>query len=444
MKEGRTTISANKRDITSNIVWSVASKAVSMIAALLVGIYVARYLGPEQYGLMNYVVSFVGMFLMLATFGFENIEIREEAAHPERRDAIIGTTFALRLALSAATVALVMTVAWINEGDSETLWLIGLYALSVMMTPFEVVRNHFTAILKNQYVSKLSIAITCWSCGVKTLLLLTGASLQWFIAALVLDTVFGAAGYLVAYRVKIGSVGKWSFDRNMARYMVKQSFPLMLSGAAAYAFLRVDQVMIGNMLGKEQVGYFAVASKFVEILAFIPTIVVSTVCPLLVKIKQESEQRYQEKAQQFLDTVVWTSALCAIGMSLAAPWLVKYTFGASYLPAIPILAILSYKAIAVGLNVASGQVLIIDKRQKWFVVRSVSGLLVCVLLNLYVIPRWGTIGAAYIAIATQLVAGWLVHLSIPQYRYVFNMQCKALLLGWHTLPQLGQFVRRSG
>ena len=443
MTENRTTISGNKRDITSNIVWSVASKAVSMGAALLVGIYVARYLGPEQYGLMNYVVSFVGMFLMLATFGFENIEVREEAAHPERRDVIIGTTFSLRLAFSAATLLLVLLVAWANESDGTTLLLIALYALSVLTTPFEVVRNHFTAILKNQYVSKLSIAITCWSCCLKTALLLAGAPLGWFVGALVLDTVFGAVGYVVAYRVKIGSMANWSFDRNTALYMMRQSFPLLLSGAAAYVFLRVDQVMIGNMIGKEQVGYFAVASKFVEMLAFIPTIVANTVCPLLVKIKDEDQQRYQQKAQQFLDTVVWATALCALATSLLAPWLVGYTFGESYLPAIPILSILAYKAVAVGLNVASGQLLIIDKRQKWFVLRSFSGLLVCVMLNLYVIPRWGATGVAYIAIATQLVAGWLIHILIPPYRRVFAMQCKAILLGWATLPQVGLFVRRG-
>ena len=168
-------LSDNKKVIASNVSWSLAGKITNMLSALLVGIFVARYLGPDRYGLMNYVISFVSLFLILATFGFENIEIREEAKRNDEKDAIIGTTFLLRLLLSLVTIITIMTVAFINEADNTTILFIAIYSLSVIMTPFDVIRNYFTSIVQNEYIVKVGIARTILSCIIKVVLLLLHA-----------------------------------------------------------------------------------------------------------------------------------------------------------------------------------------------------------------------------------------------------------------------------
>ena len=131
-----------------------------MVSALFVGILVARYLGPEQFGLMNYVVSYVSIFLILASFGFDNIEIREEARTPEQKDKLIGTTFWLRIVLSCITMTLIVFTAIVTESDQYTIAIIALYALSVIFSAFDVIRNYFTSQVMNEYVAKVSIART--------------------------------------------------------------------------------------------------------------------------------------------------------------------------------------------------------------------------------------------------------------------------------------------
>ena len=393
--------------IISNVFWSLAGKLTGLVSALLVGIFVARYLGPTQYGVMNYAVSFVTLFLVIATFGFENIEIREEAKANDQKDTILGTVFVLRLLLSLVTIILISVVAYINEADTYTFGIIMVYAITVMLTPFEVIRNYFTSLVQNEYIVKVGIFRTVLSGVIKVILLLVHASLVWFVISLVFDAFVLAQGYCYVYKKKIGSMRSWRFDKAWACYLLRQSFPLLLSGVAATIFLQIDQIMIGNMIDKTSVGYFSVASKFVEVLLYVPTILIQTVSPLLVKERKNNLESFREKAQMFMNITVWLCVVCAIFMALCSRYIVLWTFGMKYLASIVILQILSFKIVGVALNIVSGQLLIIEEKQKYFVLRSLSGCIVCVVLNLLVITRFGVGGVAAVAIATQLaeVAG---------------------------------------
>lgn len=426
--------------IFRNVAWSLASKVVSLIGALLVGIMVARYLGPTQYGLMNYVVSFNCLFLIIATFGFENIEIREEAKHNDCRDKIIGTTFVMRVALSIVTILLIWLVAYINESDRYTFYLIMIYSAYVIMTPFDVIRNYFTSQVQNEYIAKVGIGRTVFSCLLKLLLLWLHASLTWFVVSLVVDAAVLAQGYCFVYHQKHGKMRSWTFDMRWAKYILRQSFPLLISGAAAMVFLWIDQIMIGNMIDKTSVGYFSVATKFVEILIYVPTVLIQTVCPLLVKLKKEDTAEYEKKAQLFLNITVWLCALMAIAVSLCSYYIVTLTFGMQYANAVAVLQILAFKIVGVALNNVSGQILIIDGKQDLFVLRSLSGCLACIALNYLVIPVYGITGVACVAIVTQLVAGFLIHSVIPQYRYVFKMQLNCVFTGWKDLSKFKSLV----
>ena len=428
--------------IISNVFWALAGKLTGLVSALLVGIFVARYLGPTLYGVMNYAVSFVTLFLVIATFGFENIEIREEAKANDQKDIILGTVFVLRLVLSLVTIVLISVVAYINETDLYTFGIIMVYAITVILTPFDVIRNYFTSLIQNEYIAKVGIFRTILSGTIKIVLLLVHASLVWFVISLVFDACILAQGYCYVYKKKIGSMRSWHFDKVWARYLLRQSFPLLLSGVAATIFLQIDQIMIGNMIDKTSVGYFSVASKFVEVLLYVPTILIQTVSPLLVKERKYDLDSYRKKSQMFMNVTVWLCALCAIFISLCSQYIVVWTFGLKYAASIAILQILSFKIIGVALNIVSGQILIIEEKQKYFVLRSLSGCIVCVVLNLLVITRFGVCGVAFVAVATQFAAGFFIHLFIPTYRYMFFIQMRSLLVGWKDLYKIKMLLGR--
>ena len=235
-----TDISENRKKALTNIIWALCGKIVSLASVLVVGIIVARYLGREQYGIMNYVISFVAIFQVFADFGLDHIQIREESKDPARKDVIIGTVFALKIlfALIALTGIVIVTVLF--ETDAAIRCYILIYALSVILNTTWVSRNHFTSIVWNEYVVKTEISRTLIGMAIKVTLVLLHLPLIWFIVSLVLDSLLLATGYTVSYIRKIDSIRKWKWDRQLAAYILHQSFPLLLSGAAIVIYNRIE------------------------------------------------------------------------------------------------------------------------------------------------------------------------------------------------------------
>lgn len=433
--------SPTKQKIFRNLFWALCGKIVNLLGSLLVGIIVARYLGPEKYGLMNYVMSIVLMFQVFAGFGLDAIEIREEAKSPADRDTLIGTAFVLRLFFAVITLVTLLAGVWVFEEDAYVVRLVMIYSLSIILSAFNVARNHFTSLVWNEYVVKTEISRTIVGLFVKVTLLLCHASLTWFVASLTFDCVLLASGYVLSYRRKIGSVRLWRYDGRQARYYVRQSFPLLLSGAAIVIYQRIDQVMLGNMLDKGSVGIYSVAVRFVEILIFVPTIISQTVSPLLVKLLQVDKVQYQQRAHLFMNVTLWLSVALALFLSFCSYPLVYITFGEQFLPSVAILSVMSFKVIGVALSQTSGQLIVVEGRQKWVSVRNVVGCGVCVILNYLLISRYGVMGAAYVSIITILCSGFLVNSVIPAYRGIFKMQVSSILTGWKDLVHIKQLLR---
>lgn len=434
-------LSETKEKILRNLFWSVVGKIVTLLGGLLVGIIVARYLGPEKYGLMNYVISIVTIFMIFSQFGFDLIEIREESKKPHLRDYIIGTVFYLRIALALITLLAIVIYVYTCEGDSYVRLLIMIYSISIILSAFNVARNHFTALVWNEYIVKTEIFRTLVGIALKIILLLYHASLTWFVLALLFDALLLATGYLVSYKKKIDNPLKWRFNSKVARYFIQQSFPLLLSGAAIIVYERIDQVMLGNMLDKTCVGHYSVAVRFVEILIFIPTIIAQTVSPILAKHYQENKQLYKRNAEIFLNITLWMSIIASVILCIISYPVIKLTFGSQYLPAVPILSIMSFKVIGAALAQTSGQLIIIEKRQKWVSLRNIIGCIVCIILNIILIGKYGVIGAAIVSVITIFVSGFITNLIISPYIHIFKMQVSSLIYGWKDIVYVRQLLK---
>ena len=438
---GKLNLSPTKEKVVRNVVWAVTGKVVTLLGGLLVGIFVARYLGPEQYGLMSYVMSYVALFQVLASFGMDNIEIREESKTPEEKDKIIGTAFGLKLTFAVVTMGLIALTAWLFEADAFTKWMIILYSISMIMNSFGVIRNYFTSLVWNEYIVKTEISRTLIGAGLKVVLLLLHAPLVWFIVATLFDTVLIAGGYLVSYRSKIDSLRKWQFDKETAKYLIKQSFPLAVSLSAVLIYHRIDQVMVGKMLTNTELGYYSVACKFVEIIMFIPTILAQTVVPVLVRMHKQNFSAYRSKTQQFVNITVWICIIISIMVALSSHWIILFTFGEQYLPATIALQVLVFKSVGDALSATAGNMIIIENKQKYAWIRSVTACFVCVGLNLLFIPRWGLVGTAVASILTYFYAGTFSNIFIPRYWFVLKTQIKAILWGWKDLINIKHILK---
>ncbi len=434
-------ISEKKKRALTNIAWAISGKIVSLTGVLVVGIIVARYLGKEQYGIMNYVISFVAIFQVFADFGLDFIQIREESKHPAHKDKIIGTTFTLKLFFAILTLLAILIITTLSEHDGRIRCYIMIYALSVILNTSWVSRNHFTSIVWNEYVVKTEISRTLIGMAIKIAFVILHLPLIWFIVSLVIDSILLAVGYTASYIRKIDSIRKWNFDRDLAVFMLKQSFPLLLSGAAIVVYNRIDQMMIGKMIDQSHLGVYSVAVRFTELLVFVPTIIAQTISPILVEVRQKDAARYEELSRVFMNVTVSVCILLAIFTSLLSYPIVRFTFGRMYIEAASVLSILAFKVVGDALSQTSGQLMIIEGIQKYASIRNIIGCVTCVGLNLIFISRYGIHGVAYVAIITILVSGTLADFIIPSYRKIFYKQIKAICVGWMDIIHIKTLLR---
>ena len=435
-------LSETKKKLVSNLIWAVGGKTINLAGTLILGIIVARYLGPKQYGLMNYVISYVFLFQTLASFGLDNIEIREEAKAKTPRNVIIGTAFYLKLTFGIVCVALSILTALLLSEDPYTITLIAIYASYIVFNSFVVIRNYFTSIIQNKYIVISEIFRTFAGIAIKLILLFADCSLTWFVAAFAFDWALLAGGYISAYHTKVGRLKDWTFSMPYARYMLRESLPLLITNAAVIIYQRIDQFMIGQLLtDKANVGYFSVAAKFVEVMIFIPATLATTISPILVNLKRTDESLYRIKSQYFMNISLWISILSSCAVSIIAYYLILFTFGKMYLPAVAILQVLSFKMAATALSNTAGTMLIVEGLQKYVFYRDILGCIVCVALNYLLLPRFGVIASAFVAIAANIMAGYIADALIPTYRHLFRQQTKALLLGWRDLIHIKQLLK---
>jgi len=425
--------SSDRLQVFSNVAWSMVGKLTNLFCVFLTGVLVARFLGAKQFGLMSYVINFVTLFSLFADFGMQNVEIREMSKRPKMRNALMGTAFTLKIICAIITLAAILIVSLLSESSYETVIMIMVYSVSIIMQSFSVIRNYFTSIVNNKYVVQSEMLRSIIGAGIKVLLILLHASLMAFIIASAFDFVLVAGGYIYSYRKKVGSIKEWIFSSKIACYYLRQSAPLMLSGVAYVIYQRVDQVIIGQMIGVTSVGYFSAATRISDMILFLPQIIVQTVSPLLVRAKEKSESEYRNKVLKILGIINCGTFLVSSLVSIFAYWIVIITFGMQYLPSILVLQILAFKAFGMALSSSGNQIIVIESIQKYVYLRNLSGAILCVTLNILLIPKWGIVGSAIVGVVSVLFAGWLCDLFIPQYRKIFFLQTMSLIYGWKEL-----------
>ena len=251
-------LSGTKRKVVTNVFWALLGKIVTLLSTLIVSVLVARYLGPEQFGVMNYVVSVVSLFSIFATFGMSDIVVRELSKNNLSKDEILGTAFILRIVLSSLTITSVAIYAILfeNSGGLSTMMII--YSIFMLFACFDVIRSYFISIIQNKRVVISEISRSLLGALIKILLVVFNAPLVYFIAALAFDFLLLSMGYLANYQ-KIDTCKNWKYNAKFSVFLLKNSFPLLIAGAATTIYQRIDQVMISRMIDNASVGYFSTA-----------------------------------------------------------------------------------------------------------------------------------------------------------------------------------------
>lgn len=415
--------------IIGNTGWQFADNIVRMGVGLLIGIWVARYLGPGKFGMLSYALAFVSLFSPLAALGLDDIVVRNLVRDPACRDETLGTAFLLKLAGGTISfAAAIATIFVLRPADDLSHGLVAIVAAGAVFQAFHAIEFWFNSQVQAKYVAiARNVAFLAGALG-KVGLILIGAPLLAFAWIGLFEVVAGSMGLAIAYRSHGHHLRRWQGRLVRAKALLKDSWPLIFSCIVIMIYLRIDQVMLGEMVGSEEVGVYSVAVRLAEVWLFVPTAVYWSVLPGLVEAKAVSDELFYAQLQRFYNLMALIAYAIAIPVMLVAPWLVVTLFGTPYSDAGLILAVLIWANLFIYLEVARSAFFTVMNWNRSYLVTLALGAVLNVVLNLILIPRFGGLGAAVgSCLSYWFAAHGACFFSRPLYRTGF-MLTRAILL----------------
>ena len=412
-----------------NTLWLFGEKILRMVVGLFVGIWVARYLGPEQFGLFSYAQSFVALFATIATLGLDGIVIRELVKDGSRRDELIGTVFWMKFAGAVLVLVLLGMAVNLTSNDTYTNNLIFIIASATIFQSFNVVDFYFQSKVLSKYIVYANVVSLFISSLVKIVLILNKAPLEAFAIVIVFDSFILAFGFIYLFFKKSTSrISNLKFHKNVAVDLLKDSWPLILSGIAIMIYVKIDQVMIKEMMNAEAVGQYAAAVRLSEVWYFIPMVIASSLFPAIINAKKVSKELYYARLQKLYGLMVWMAIAVALPMTFFSDWVVNFLYGEQYNQAGSVLMVHIWAGVFVFLGVASGKWFMIENLQILSFWRTFYGMSINIVLNFLLIPKYGIQGAAIATLTANLVAAFIFDYFNKVTRPIFYMKLQALIL----------------
>jgi len=394
-----------------NTSWMFFGRIFMLGISFLVGVYIARYLGPSNYGLLNYVTSFVGLFGFLASFGIDSIVSREIIKNHDKKDQIIGTGFYLKIFGGLLAIICVFIISFFTINDIFTLSLIWLFSLNFIPQAFNIIETYFQSQILSRKVVTAQIASNIISALLKIIIIILGKGIFWLMIIYIVETSIYALLLLLSFSKFGDYINKWKFNTDIAKNILKDSWPLMLSAVAFGVYMKIDQVMIKNMLGNEQTGIYAVAVKLSEIWYFIPSIICASIFPVIIKTITISKEFFENRMRKLYFLMFWLAFAIALLTTLFSHLIISVLFGVEYLKAATVLQIYIWAGIGVFWGVAINQYLLASNLTKISFYNTLTGAVINIILNMILIPKMGINGAAIATVISYTLATFGIFIS---------------------------------
>jgi O-antigen/teichoic acid export membrane protein len=407
----------------ANSGWLLADRLLRMFLALVVGAWVARHLGPGRYGVLAYAIALLAFVTPLAMLGLEAIVVRDVAQDPSKAPRILGTALCLRIAAGmAGCIGVIVAAALLRPDDLTVIAMVAILGVGLVVQSSDVVDLWF----QSQGRSKLTVASRavayCSASLVKIGLILSDMPLWTFALALLGDTLLASIALALVYRL-LPCAERWRWDADVARSLLRESWPFMLAGVSVAVYMRVDQVLLRELSDDRQLGLYSAILPLSQALHMVPMTVCMSLFPRMAMLRQTQPQAYARRSLQLFTLMAWSGLGVSIAISVCAPWLVSILLGAGFADAAPVLRWHALTNVFVFLGVAQSVMIVNDRQSHISLIKTLCGGAVSVALNLVLVPKWGAIGAAWSAVGSYFAAAVLTNVFVA--RHAFSMQVRA-------------------
>ncbi len=410
-----------------NAGWLVADKLVRLGVGLFVTVWIARYLGPENFGLYTYGQSLMLLFTGVASLGLPDLLLRDLVARPQDARQIQASAFLLRLiGAIIAIIAITATVLAVRGAEGNVLAVCIIFAFSLLPQVADVIDQGFQSQEKVHAIIILRNVTFLVMAAVKAALLWIGVSIATLAATFTIEYLIVAVGMWVLAR-RGGEMFGWRDVRatECAR-LAHSCLPLAARLMAVGIYMKIDQLVIERTLGDLAVGLYGAATRISEIWYFIPTAIMTALTPRLALLRENGVERFEQRLVLTMRALFWFAVAVCASLSILAPFVIGFLFGGAFAPAAAVLSVYAWTGVFVAIGVAGNIWFIVENRLRYGLAQAMIGALVSFLANIVLVPRFGIMGAAYAAVVSYAVSAVLLNAAFAGTRPLLRLQIRAV------------------
>lgn len=404
-----------KAKILRNASWIVAGRVVQMAISFVITMITARYLGPSNYGVINYVDSFVVFFASFSTLGIENVIVKELVHNPDKQGETLGSTIVMQMLSSFLSIfAVVGLICLLNSNDSTYRTVALLYSVSMFFKCLEVTQYWYQAKLMSKTYSIASTLAYIAMSIYRVYLLATSKGIEWFAFSTTIDALFLAVILIICYKRDKGPKLHTSIKRS--KDILSQSYHYILSGLMIAIYWQSDKVMLRHIVNETAVGYYSTATKICSLWAFVLVAIIDSARPVLFDISKKDIDAFNKRTTQLYAVIIYISVFMSTLLTIFAPLIIKILYGNEYLPSIQILRIVTWCTTFSYLGMARSIWVLANGLERYEKRMALVGTICNLTLNAVFIPMYGAAGAAIATLITQIVVNYIIMLIVKELR----------------------------
>ena len=410
-----------------NAGWLISGKIVQMMLSLVVGAISARYLGPGNYGLINYANSFVSFFMAFCTLGLNSVIIKDFVDNPDEQGKALGSSILLRIISSLCSSIMIIAISFVMDANEKiTIAVVALSSISLVFHAFDTINYWFQSLYKSKVTSVVSLVSYMVTSAYKITLLVLNKDVRWFAFATSVDYIFISLLLILAYKKYNGPKLTFSFAKS--KHLLSKSYHYILSGMMVVIYGQTDKLMLKQMLDETAVGYYSVGTTICNMWVFVLAAVIDSMYPTILSLYGKSKEEFDKKNKQLYAIVFYVSVFVSIMFCIFGNLAIKILYGEAYLPAAGPLKIITWYTAFSYLGVARRAWIVSYDRQKHLKTIYFFAAIFNVVANALLIPKFGAAGAAFASLITQIFTSLILPFCIKDLRENAVLMLQAILL----------------
>lgn len=412
--------------IFKNAGWLIFGRLANMLLSFIVSLLTARYLGPDNFGLINYATTYTTLFVSICNLGINSIIVKNLVDFPDEQGVTIGSTIIMKAIsgfLSACMIFGIVSV--IDYNEPVTIIVVVLCSISLIFQSIETMNYWFQARLQSKYSAIATIVAYTIVSAYKFVLLVTGQSVEWFAIANSIDYIVLAVVLIAVYKKKNGP--DFSFSLKKCFQLLKSSYHFIITSIMVSVYVSTDRIMLKQMLDESSVGYYSTATTISNMWLFVLAAITDSMYPSIMQSFHENKEKFERENKKLYAIIFYLSIFISILFTVLAPLAVKLLYGEAYMPAVNPLRIVTWYTAFSYLGVARNAWIVCYEKQKYLKYIYIGSAFINIMLNFILIPLMQVSGAAVASLITQ-IATIILPLFIKELRPNTKLILDAIML----------------